>query len=186
MGNIDQLNFIKQNSHRVIEPVIEIGSKDYGNTPNFRLLFPDYEYIGVDMENGKGVDIVSDFTDDFNVVSEKLGGMSFKTAICFSVLEHCKDPFKACDNISRLLDKDGILFVSVPFSWRIHGYPSDYWRFTPDGIKVLFPEFDFDIYPGNLSTSRIGKLKPIDNHMCQTELNIRRGIRAKQYGYFTA
>jgi hypothetical protein len=36
------------------------------------------------------------------------------------------------------------IFVTVPFCWRIHGYPSDYWRMTPEALKVLFPSITWD------------------------------------------
>jgi len=35
------------------------------------------------------------------------------------------------ESITALLEEAGTLFVSVPFAWHIHAYPSDYWRFTP-------------------------------------------------------
>lgn len=186
MGDINQLNFVKKNAKIVSGPILEIGSKDFGNTPDFRSVFPDREYIGLDMEEGKGVDIVIDLTDQFDLINEKLSGKKFKTIICFSVLEHCKNPFKMGANIEQLLDKDGILFVSVPFSWRIHGYPSDYWRFTPDGIRALFPELDFDTYSGNISTNKIGEIKPINDYMLRAELDISKGLKLKRYGYFMA
>ena len=55
MGDMNQFNFVKSNAHRVKEPILEVGSKNYGNTPDFRSLFPDFEYIGVDMEEGGGM-----------------------------------------------------------------------------------------------------------------------------------
>ncbi len=183
MGGINQLNFIKKNARLVSGPILEVGSKDYGNTPDFRSVFPDCEYVGVDMEEGKGVDLVLDLTLDFNLVDEKLNGKRFKTVLCLSVLEHCKDPFKMCNNISQLLADNGVLFVSVPFSWRIHGYPSDYWRFTSDGIRILFPELDFDTYAGNISTSKIGESGPIDNYMFRAEMDIHKGLELKRYSY---
>lgn len=186
MGDVNQLNFIKENIQIINGPILEIGSKDYGNTPNFRRLFPNYEYVGVDMQEGKGVDIVLDLTSDFDTIITQLGKKNFNTVICFSVLEHCSNPFKMCTTISKLVNKNGLLFISVPFSWRIHGYPFDYWRFTPDGVKILFPEFDFDTYASHLSTNIIRETKPIDNHMMRVELNIRKGLKRKSYGYFTA
>lgn len=191
MGDLNQFYFVKNNVHLVTEPVLEVGSKDYGNTPDFRSLFPNYEYIGVDMEEGKGVDIVMDLTDEFSAIVKKLENRSFGTVICFSVLEHCKHPFKMCDNISRLLKNEGLLFVSVPFSWKIHGYPSDYWRFTPDGIKVLFPECDFDVHAGELSTCQkvgksIGRTEPINTFMMRVDLMAKQGLKYKHYGHLTA
>lgn len=187
MGHINDLNFVKRNAKIVKGPILDIGSKDYGiNTQDFRSLFPDCDYVGIDMEEGKGVDVVLDLTRDFYMINKKLDGRRFKTVFCFSVLEHCKNPFKMCSNISRLLDKGGILFVIAPFSSRIHGYPSDYWRFTPYGIKALFPQLDFNIYDSNISTGNIGELGPIDNYMFRAELSISKGLKLKRYGYFTA
>jgi hypothetical protein len=185
MGDTNQLNFIKRNTKIISGPILEVGSKDYGNTPNFRLLFPDYDYLGVDMEKGTGVDTVLDLTSNFSAINKKLKGKKFKTIICFSVLEHCKNPFKMCDNLSRLLDKGGIIFISVPFSWRIHAYPSDYWRFTPEGIRILFPELCFDIKDGIISTSNLDEIAPIDDYMFRAELDISSGLKMKRYNYFT-
>jgi hypothetical protein len=47
------------------------------------------------------------------------------------------------ENIQRLLEPGGVLYVSVPFAWEIHSYPSDYWRFTPEAVRLLFPGIDF-------------------------------------------
>jgi hypothetical protein len=46
--------------------------------------------------------------------------------------------------IEQLLNPDGVLFVSVPFEWRIHRIPVDLWRFTPQGMDYLFPRIEFD------------------------------------------
>ena len=183
MGDVNQLNFIKQNSKIVTGAILEIGSKDYGSTPDFRSVFPDYEYVGIDIEKGKGVDVVLDLTDDFDIVSQKLGGRRFNAVICFSVLERCKNPFKMCDNISTLLPPNGILFISVPFSWGIHGYPSDYWRFTPDGVKILLPKLDFDTYMGSISTCKMGEAETINDNMLRIEWSLKKYNR-KRNGYF--
>ena len=184
MGDINQLHFIKQHSGIIAGAILEIGSKDYGSTPDFRSVFPDYDYVGIDIEKGKGVDVVLDLTNDFNIVSQKLGGRKFNTVICFSVLEHCKNPFKMCDNISKLLNNNGILFISAPFSWGIHGYPSDYWRFTPDGIKVLLPELDFDTYMGSMATCKAGEAKPLHDSMFCIEWRLKKP-NLRRNGYFT-
>lgn len=179
MSDINQLNFVKNNIHKIHTPILETGSKDYVNTQNFRSLFTNYKYIGVDMESGKGVDVMVDLTENFELVNQRLNGERFKTIFCFSVLEHCVNPFKMGDNITKLLAKKGLVFISVPFSWRIHNYPSDYWRFTSDGIKALFPGLQFnddDIY---ISTSDIGEMKPIDDYMFRADLSITKGWKRK-------
>lgn len=141
MGDLNQLDFVIENRHLGVGPILEIGSKDYGNTNNFRTLFPNELYLGIDQEGGKGVDVVCDFTSDHESLKRLIGVGQFGTVICFSVLEHCKYPFKIAENISKFLAEGGILFLSVPFVWNIHAYPDDYWRFTPASIQVLFPQF---------------------------------------------
>ena len=117
MGDLNQLEYLKNNQSLTSGPILEIGSKDYGNSFDYRALFPDDNYIGIDLMEGKRVDVVADISDDFNILASKLGDNSFKTIICFSVLEHCKELFKVCSNIQNLLDDGGVFFVSVPFSW---------------------------------------------------------------------
>jgi hypothetical protein len=138
MGDANQLLFAKSYANIVKGPILEVGSRDYGNTQNFRDLFAGEQYLGIDMQAGKGVDQVLDLADEFESIDKTLHGQRFKTIICMSVLEHCRDPFKMAKNIQALMTDDGILLVSVPFSWEIHGFPDDYWRFTPSGVKMLF------------------------------------------------
>ena len=185
MGDINQLLFIKKNIGKIKGPILEVGSKDYGNTQDLRSLFKGTEYTGIDMENGKGVDLVLDLTDNVNAINKRLGNKKFNTIICFSVLEHCSNPFKMCSNIESLLNKDGIVLISVPFSWRIHGYPNDYWRFTPEGIKLLFPHLKFDLGEASLSTGKIGLTEPIDDYMLRVELDMVKAKKRKIYNKFT-
>jgi SAM-dependent methyltransferase len=186
MGCTNQLSFIKENLRLIKGPVLEVGSKDYGSTPDLRPFLPGCQYVGIDMEAGKGVDLVLDLTDDLSAISARLPVAKFNTVICFSVLEHCCNPFKMCANISDLLNPGGLVFVSVPFSWKIHGFPSDYWRFTPQAIRVLFPGFDFDAHAGHLTTSVEGETGPIDDAMMRIELSAKKGMQRKAYGPLTA
>ena len=91
-----------------------------------------------------------------------------------------------CNNLSKLLVKNGIILISVPFSWRIHGYPFDYWRFTPDGIKALFPDLEFNPSANVMFTNKIGEFKPIDDSMFRADINIIRGFKSKRYGILSA
>lgn len=130
--------------------MVEIGSKDYGNAANFRSLYP--EYVGLDMAEGKGVDVVCDLSKS----AFKEG--HFALAICCSVLEHVEDPWAVAGNITKLLRPGGKLYVSVPWVWRYHAYPGDYWRFSWQGIQKLFPEIQWE--EPEYSTTRDGEFFP--------------------------
>jgi SAM-dependent methyltransferase len=145
VGNNNQFNWIDRNRELVKPPILEVGSKQYDqeSTVNYKELFKGYDYLGIDLQAGENVDIAVDLTQDFNLVSKKIGDRKFGTVICCSVLEHIFNIFQAAQNISNLTKSGGVLFVSVPVVWKFHGYPSDYWRFTPEAIKKLFVDFSF-------------------------------------------
>lgn len=72
-------------------------------------------------------------------------GPKYDVGICMDLLEHTSDPFLVAKNIKNSLKKGGILFVTVPFIWEIHYYPSDYWRFTPQGVEQLFNDMYIEV-----------------------------------------
>ena len=57
--------------------------------------------------------------------------------LCMEVLEHCVDPFTVMEEISRVLKRNGILFLSTSFLYPEHDMPADYWRFTWNSIQKL-------------------------------------------------
>ena len=72
---------------------------------------------------------------DVRAWMEELPGSERAVLAAFGI-----DPVPAA-NLTRLLRPDGQLCISVPFSWKFHGYPSDYWRFTPDAFRSLLKPF---------------------------------------------
>lgn len=107
-----------------------VGSKVYAGRKDRRALYA--KAVGIDLEAGPGVDIVSNLeTTPSKVLYDHID--------CVSVLEHSKAPWLLAAGIENALRAGGTLLLSVPWVWRFHGYPSDYWRFTPEGVRVLFP-----------------------------------------------
>ncbi len=155
MGDENQLLYIKRYEKEFVGPYLEVGSKDYGATQALRSIFSDRDtYIGVDMQDGSGVDVVLNFTQKIEEIDVKLKGIRFGTIFCMSVLEHCEQPFEMAENLTALLKPEGKICLSVPFSWKFHGFPSDYWRFTPDGVEKLFTKLEFNRANCLASTSR--------------------------------
>lgn len=135
---------LKQCHREFLSPILEVGSLHSSNVVNPRKLFDDeYEYFGVDIQEGKGVDLVHD-------MEKPLTKEAFNTVICCSVLEHTKRPWIIAENIEKALCTGGYLFVSAPHSWRYHRYPEDYWRFSHSAFEILFPniEWKFIKYAG--------------------------------------
>lgn len=139
MGDINQIIYAKNMFPKPTGSVLEIGSKDYGNTSSLRGVYKDVEYIGTDLEAGIGVDVVCDLDKGTRGFEKEV----FDLALCFSVLEHVARPWIVARNISKLIKPNGHLCISTPWVWRYHPYPDDYFRYSPSAIKSLFPEFDF-------------------------------------------
>ncbi len=57
---------------------------------------------------------------------------------CLSVLEHSRRPWLMAANIERLMMPGATLDLSAPFAWSLHAYPSDYYRFSTEGVRALF------------------------------------------------
>lgn len=108
------------------------GSRIYGPVKqDRRALYA--EAVGADLSAGEGVDTVVDLEEP----RAELG--KFAHVDCLSILEHARRPWLLARTIERVLEPSGTLFLLVPFAWRVHAYPNDYWRFTVDGIRLLFP-----------------------------------------------
>lgn len=148
MGDINQVIYLKKFLPKVDGAVLEIGSKDYGSTSSFRDTYTDVEYVGVDLEDGKGVDVVADLTQGTGPLPKN----HFALGISCSVMEHVRKPWIMAEHITSLIRPGGHLYMSVPWVWRYHPYPDDYYRFSWRGIAELFPEFEWDhvVYSTNV------------------------------------
>jgi len=121
--------------------VLEIGSRQAINQrrlANLRSLLPGSEYTGVDMQKGPGVDVVADAVD------LPFEDGEFDLVICLETLEHAKEPWKVAREIERVLSRNGIAIVSSQQNFPLHMHPSDYFRFTPYGLKSLFEKLRFN------------------------------------------
>lgn len=67
---------------------------------------------------------------------------SFDCIFCTGTLEHVQDPWQAVRELHRVLKPGGIVHIDVPFIQGYHADPTDYWRFTIDGLKLLCRGFE--------------------------------------------
>lgn len=119
-------------------PIVEIGARQVEGHPelsDLRPLFPGIEFIGCDMCEGAGVDRIE------NVHELTFEDNSVGTLIMLDTLEHVQYPFKAMEEVKRVLKPDGVVIMTSVMLCEIHGYPHDYWRFTPQGFATLLEQF---------------------------------------------
>lgn len=117
-------------------PVYEFGSYQVqGDFTDIRPYF-DCEFVGCDMRSGPGVDAVLDFQKP-DLPNECAG-----TVVSLNTLEHVERPRQAVQEAWRILKPGGILIISSVMRFKIHEFPNDYWRFTPQGFKSLLNCFE--------------------------------------------
>ena len=152
--------------HQQVGRVLDVGAQYCPYYP----LFKDKceSYSSMDIVDTPLVDIVC------NAENMLVADASYDLVLCTEVLEHCPNPQRIVDECYRVLRPGGTLIVTVPSIFPIHGYPSDNWRFMPDGLKHLLKAFsqvevlgvlDFpeslvtvNCYYGHVLTGRIGGL----------------------------
>lgn len=74
--------------------------------------------------------------------NQKISDGSYDYIVCTEVLEHTLQPFDAVKEMWRILKPKGILFVSTPYNFRIHGPLPDCWRFSEHGLRALLKDFN--------------------------------------------
>lgn len=129
-----------------------VGSKCYGSKKDRRFLYRDA--IGIDLFDGQGVDFVHDLENPLPDEHGKLDHID-----CCSVLEHCQRPWIMAKNIEDAMLPGATILVSVPFVWRIHSYPGDYWRISPQALEILFPRIKWKRL-GYIAEGHFKKLVP--------------------------
>jgi SAM-dependent methyltransferase len=84
---------------------------------------------------------------DFAGTAENTGlpEASFDVVLCTQVLEHCNDPWRAVQEMHRILRPGGYLIASAPHVWFFHPHPTDHWRFTQQGLAHLCRSAGFEV-----------------------------------------
>ena len=114
--------------------ILVVGS---GNDP-YRGLFPHplEKYVRFDIKSyGGKTDVVGD------ILEAPFEDESFDCIIAIEVMEHLEDPFTFKKEVKRILQKDGLIVLTVPFMFHLHADPYDYWRPTIIALETLFEDF---------------------------------------------
>ena len=120
--------------------VIEIGSCDVnGSLRPILAKWKPAEYVGIDIEEGPGVDLVW----DAEKLVDKFGKESFDVVISNELIEHTKNWKKIVSNMKNLCSLGGIVLVTTRSKgFKYHAYPNDFWRYETEDMKNIFSDFD--------------------------------------------
>lgn len=115
--------------------LLDIAPQDHAGAKQF---FKKAELFTADIDENSGADYIIDICENN---SDKIPDGSFDVIVCTEVIEHTLNPFKAVAEINRLLKPGGVLLMSTPFDFRIHGPLPDCWRFTEHGLRALLHDY---------------------------------------------
>lgn len=127
--------------------VLEVGSIDVnGNLrPTVEALGPR-EYVGVDIEQGRGVDVVCRAED----ILSKFGKESFDAVISTEMLEHIRDWRTVVSNIKNVCRPGGVILLTTrSHGFKYHGFPYDFWRYELADMKHIFSDFEIQAMQGD-------------------------------------
>lgn len=116
--------------------VLELGTKR--SNPSFPTHHKGWaphasEYVMSDAELGMDVDVVADAHRLLRVFDTE----AFDALVCVSVLEHLARPWVAIKQMAMVLRPGGVMYVATHQTFPLHGYPSDYFRFSTEALGVL-------------------------------------------------
>ena len=145
-------NFIERHADKLGDDVLEIGSR-MTNTDTWWIINRDLakgKWTGIDMQEGHGVDQVVDIHSPPASWSGRFSGV-----LCSEVLEHVARPWLALPRIHSVIQPGGWLVVTTLTSFPIHGFPDDFYRYTPSGLKLLLQDAGFK----NVVTENAGHIE---------------------------
>jgi len=107
---------------------LDVGALDVNGNP--RHLFT--EYTGLDMRPGPNVDVTAD------AHAIPFPDKTFQNVLCLETLEHDCAFWVTVPELARVAKPGGTVAVTASgIHFPKHDYPSDYWRFTSEALRLL-------------------------------------------------
>lgn len=120
--------------------VLEVGSQDINGSPRSVVMtLKPAEYLGVDGELGRGVDLVCRVEDLVRTFREE----SFDIVLSTEMLEHVEDWRTAVSQLKKVTKRGGLLLVTTRSpGFPYHPFPIDMWRYTKDQFRRVFADLE--------------------------------------------
>lgn len=95
--------------------------------------------VGVDIKKGKGVDLVC----PVEKLLDHFPAGSFDACVSTETLEHVKDWKGFVHTTWDLVKEGGFIVMTMASEMKgRHAYPDDYWRFTEEHIRAIYPSLE--------------------------------------------
>ncbi len=109
------------------QPSLEVGSGTDAGGPN---------QVNLDISAFSHVDVIG------SALNIPYADNTFQLVRNVAVLEHVRDPNRMIAEMHRVCRPGGYVYTEVPFLQHFHAYPNDFQRYTTEGLKEAFREFE--------------------------------------------
>jgi len=119
--------------------ILEVGSHDVNGSVGAILGIwgSPAEYVGVDITDGPGVDVVC----SAQKLIDHFGEDSFDIVVSTEMLVHVRDWRDAVHNLKRVCKPDGLLLLTTRSrGFKYHTYPDDFWRYELHDMEEIFSD----------------------------------------------
>jgi len=143
LARTESNKWIRKHAHGITGKVLSLGSgSDLDNEGGkYRDYFFNAEsYSTSDISSTAPAQYVLDVRDMSTVVCGY-----YDCIFAAGLLEHVDDMFRAMREINRIMKTGGVILTGMPFGYRIHRAPQDYWRATIHGMRYLLEGFGFEV-----------------------------------------
>lgn len=110
---------------------------------------------------GPGCRVTETSYPEVDLLALPYAAESFDLVTCEQTLEHVRNPFLAVGEIHRTLRSGGRAIITTVAAFPYHGAENfgDFWRFMPDGLRLLCSQFaeiiQLETWGGPLAMSRV-------------------------------
>jgi len=129
---------LEENKHYYKGIVLDIGGRERGKfrKPKDKVK----KWIFADIEEKYNPDIVLDVCDMEQIQDESINAIN-----ATELFEHVENPEKGLQECFRVLKKEGVMILSVPFLYPIHGDPYDFQRWSEEKWRRKLKEIGLKI-----------------------------------------
>jgi len=130
------LDYVAKHKDKLQGKLLEVGSMDVNGTARSVVDVT----VGIDMREGKCVDLVCDIKD----IHQHYPSGYFDAVMSLNTLEHVFDWQSFILNTWDMCKDGGWLLITMASLKKgYHGYPHDYVRFTEKQIKEIYPNAEY-------------------------------------------
>lgn len=131
--------------------VIEVGTlrQDPEFPTHHTAWAPHGAWTKVDAWAGQDVDVVDD-AHSLDVVAPLVASLPpapgrFDAYVACSVFEHLRRPWVAMQAAARVVRPGGLVYVQTHQTFPLHGYPSDYFRFSKEALAGIMEDAALEV-----------------------------------------